>query len=338
MSSERKTERQRARFDTIELYKRLLQELRTGNYPTKARLARIVRRDKRTVQRILKVLKDQHGAPIAFDRGQNGFHLTDPHWTLPEIRLGAGELISFFVAERALRHASPTAEVQLARQSLAKLAAYLPEEVVINIERLDAAIDIAPEPALETPPLILQQLAEAVTNRETLHLTYFSQRENQLTYRNVDVLTLHNYLGEWYAVGWDHHTQAVRDFHAGRIRSLFNTRRRFQLPEDWNPQAYLSHGFGMFRGGLPLTVEIEFDPYQARYIRERTYHPTQVNQDLPDQRLRVSFSVTEAALPQVVRWLMQFGHHAVAVAPPSLREMVRARLQETLTLYSAPSS
>jgi len=337
MSSERKTERQRARFDTIELYKRLLQELRTGSYPTKARLARIVRRDKRTVQRILKVLKDQHGAPIAFDRSQNGFHLTDPHWTLPEIRLGAGELISFFIVERALRHASPTAEVQLARQSLAKLAAYLPEEVVVNIERLDAAIDIAPEPALETPPLILQQLAEAIAKRETLHLTYFSQRENLLTHRNVDVLTLHNYLGEWYAVGWDHQTLAVRDFHAGRIRSLFNTRRRFHPPEDWNSQAYLNHGFGMFRGGPPLTAVIEFDSYQARYIRERTYHPTQVNQDLPDQRLRVTFSITEAALPQVVRWLMQFGHHAVAVSPPLLCELVRSRLTETLALYSTPS-
>ncbi|MGA1367333.1 MAG: helix-turn-helix transcriptional regulator, partial [Blastocatellia bacterium] len=252
-------------------------------------------------------------------------------------RLGAGELISFFIAERALRHASPTAEVQLARQSLAKLASYLPEEVVVNIERLDAAIDIAPEPALETPPVILQQLAEAVANRETLHLTYFSQRENQVTLRNVDVLTLHNYLGEWYAVGWDHQTQAVRDFHAGRIRSLFNTRRRFHPPEDWNAQAYLNHGFGMFRGGAPLTVVIEFDSYQARYIRERTYHPTQVNEDLPDQRLRVTFSVTEAALPQVVRWLMQFGHHAVAISPPILCELVRSRLTETLALYAGPS-
>jgi hypothetical protein len=45
-------------------------------------------------------------------------------------------------------------------------------------------------------------------------------------------------------------------------------------PADWDTKKYLESGFGMFRGGREVEVEIEFDAYQSRYARERKFHPT----------------------------------------------------------------
>lgn len=45
------------------------------------------------------------------------------------------------------------------------------------------------------------------------------------------MLLLHNHLGDWYAVCHDHETGEVRDFHAGRITNITNTRRTFTPPE-----------------------------------------------------------------------------------------------------------
>jgi predicted DNA-binding transcriptional regulator YafY len=128
-------------------------------------------------------------------------------------------------------------------------------------------------------------------------------------------------------------SQEIRDFHAGRITHLVNTRRRFTQPTDWNAEDYLKRGFGMFRGGYDVNVEIEFDAYQARYARERTYHPIQKRKEMPDGQLRLTFKTTEAALEQVARWLMQYGEHAIALRPAKLREMMRDRVQKTLSLY-----
>ncbi len=89
------------------------------------------------------------------------------------------------------------------------------------------------------------------------------------------MLLVHNHLGEWYAVCHDHLSGETRDFHAGRITALANTRRPFKPPADWDAPQYLRRGFGMFRGGKDVIVEIEFDADQARYARERTFHPTQ---------------------------------------------------------------
>lgn len=75
----------------------------------------------------------------------------------------------------------------------------------------------------------------------------------------------------------------------------------------------------MFRGGKEVVVEVEFDSYQARYTRERSFHPTQERKELGDGRLRVTFETSEAALEQVARmadaiWRARGGSGASEVA------------------------
>ena len=89
----------------------------------------------------------------------------------------------------------------------------------------------------------------------------------------------------------------------------------------------------MFMGGAPVTIIVDFDAHQARYARERSFHPTQQRQDLPGGGLRLTFETTEAALGQVARWLMQYGEHAVAVKPQQLRDLMRENLTSAAKHY-----
>jgi predicted DNA-binding transcriptional regulator YafY len=324
---------QRVHLHAYERLRSICAEIQRGRYPTKTDLARVVERHPRTVQRDLEALINRFDAPLDFDREKNGFYFTDPAWRLPPIALTEGELINFFAAERVLRRLGAASEVQLARSALRRLSALLPSEVVVDIGALEEAITFAPEPVLDASPAVLHQLASAAAHRQTLHIHYYSQHRAAHTERDVDVLILHNHLGEWYAVCYDYETSEVRDFHAGRITNIRNTRRAFTPPNGWNSEDYLRRGFGMFRGGEDVLVEVEFDQYQARYARERAFHPTQRRTELRDGRLRLTFEITEAALEQVARWLMQYGEHAQALRPIALREMLRQRLMNAAGLY-----
>jgi predicted DNA-binding transcriptional regulator YafY len=310
-------------------------EIQRGRYPKKRDLARLVERDERTIQRYLERLRDDFDAPLEFDRSRNGFYFTDPAWRLPEITLTEGELISFFAAERILRRLGETAEVRLARGAVRKLAALLPREVVVDVGAIEEAINIAPDPALDASPEVLRQLTRAAAHRRTLRIEYYSLHSGERAERDVDVLLVHNYLGEWYAVCHDHRSGERRDFHAGRISKIWKTGREFTLPEDWNAEEYLKRGFGMFRGGEDVVVEVEFDAYQARYVRERKYHETQKSEELGEGRLRIRFDSSEAALEQVARWLMSFGEHAKAIRPARLLEMMREKLRRTIEVYES---
>jgi predicted DNA-binding transcriptional regulator YafY len=324
---------QRVHLHAYERLRSICAEIQRGRYPTKADLARIVERHPRTIQRDLEALVNRFDAPLEFDQKKNGFYFTDPAWRLPPVALTEGELINFFAAERILCRLGATSEVRLARSALRRLSALLPSEVVVDVSALEDAITFAPEPVLDASPAVLHRLASAAAHRRTLHVHYYSQHRVAQTERDVDVLLLHNHLGEWYAVCHDHETNEVRDFHAGRISEISDTRRAFTPPEGFDADEYLRRGFGMFRGGKEVLVEVEFDQYQARYARERAFHPTQRRTELRDGRLRLTFRTTEAALEQVARWLMQYGEHARALRPPSLCIIMRERLKRAAALY-----
>ncbi|HYE71995.1 MAG TPA: WYL domain-containing protein [Blastocatellia bacterium] len=334
----RKTRKALPRRVQIQAHQRLrliCAEIQRRRYPNKAVLAQVIERDPRTVQRDLVELRNEFNAPLAFDRTKRGFYFTDPAWRLPPLTLTQGELLSFFIAERMLRRLSEATEVQLVRSALANLAVLLPAEVSVDLTALEQAISFAPEPVADVSPEILRRMTEAATERETLEIEYFSPYNNERTEREVNVLLVHNWIGEWYAICWDVKKRDYRDFHAGRISSIARTRRHFDPPEDWNAQNYLKKGFGMFRGGKDVTIEVEFDAFQARYARERKFHETEKQKQLKDGRLRLTFETTEAALEQVARWLMQYGEHVIALRPEKLREMMRERLQKTMKLYES---
>ncbi|MEW6125672.1 MAG: WYL domain-containing protein [Acidobacteriota bacterium] len=330
-----RTKPQRVHLHAYERLLAICAEIQKGDYPSKAALAglRDVERTPRTIQRDLQALR-RLKAPLAYSRKAKGFYFTDPDWRLPKINLTKGELLSFFTAERILRRLGNTTEVRLARDAVRSLAALLPEEVEVDLEALESAISFAPEPALDASPDILRKLTEAAAHQQTLHIEYYSQHSNKQSERDVDVLKVYNHLGEWYAVCYDHLRGETRDFHAGRISALSKTRRVFKPPKNWDAEKYLRSGFGMFRGGKAVEVAIEFDAYQARYARERTYHPTQKNKELGNGRLQVTFQTTEAALEQVARWLMQYGSHAKAVAPEKLRKLVAYEIEVMRVMYT----
>ena len=228
---------QRVHLHAYNHLSKLCAEIQRGRYPTKADLARVVNRSTRAVQNYIRALRDDWQAPLEFDSKKNGFYFTDPAWRLPSIRLSQGELLSFFIAERMLRRLSDATEVKLVRGALRNLAALLPEEVHVDLTALEQAISFAPEPVADVSPDTLRRLTEAATSRETLRIEYFSPRNNERTEREVNVLMVHNWIGEWYAICWDIGKQDYRDFHAGRVISLARTRRHFEPPPDWNETA-----------------------------------------------------------------------------------------------------
>ena len=239
---------------------RLCAEIQRGHYPTKAVLAQKLERTPRTIQTYLRVLQDEFDAPLAFDHVRNGFYFTDPAWRLPAIVLTEGELVSFFAAERLLRRLGATAEVQLARSALRRLAALLPQEVVVDLSALEDAMSFAPEPALDASPEILRQLAAAAMHRQTLHIHYYSQYRAESYRARCGRVAAAQRPGRMVCHLLTTTTaRPSATFTPGVFTHLTETHRTFTPPADWDAQAYLQRGFGMFRGGQDVVVEVEFD-------------------------------------------------------------------------------
>jgi predicted DNA-binding transcriptional regulator YafY len=285
-------------------------------------------RNSRTIKRDLKTLREDFNAPLVYDRQRRGFRYADPGWQLPPARFSQGELLAFFTAHHVMQALGQKPEATLLRHALAKLAAFLPEQIAFNPNTISTVLTFQSASHVMVEPYALQALTRAAVEQRTMSIQYHSQHRNELTRRKIDVLCLHNFAGDWYAIAFDHKRQDIRDFHVGRIKDLRETEEFFTPPRDWNADTYLRRGFFMMRGGRATTVAIVFDPYQARWMRERrAFHPDERREDLPDGSMCLTFRVGSNGLDAVARFCLAYAGHCRAVRPAALRKLIRERLE-----------
>jgi len=309
----------------------LHEAISSGRCPSIQDLAVSTGRTSRTIKRDVKALRGDFKAPLVYDRQRKGFRYAELGWQLPPARFSEGELLAFFTAHHVLHALAQKPEATLLQNALAKLATFLPEQVTFNPNMIRGALTFEATPHVMVEPYLLQTLTRAALEQRTLSVQYYSQHRNELTERKIDVLHLHNFTGDWYAIAFDHRSQEVRDFHVGRIRHVQETEAFFTPPPDWSADAHLRRGFSMMRGGRLTTVSLVFDAYQARWMRERqTFHVDEQREDLPDGGLRLSFPVGRNGLEAVARFCLTYAGHCRAEKPVALRKLIRERLQQAM--------
>ncbi len=311
-----------------------LRELIAGDdCPNAARLAEKMEISLRTVKRYLDHLREC-GAPLGNNRKRGGYFFTDPFWQLPAMRLSEGDLLAFFIAEQSLKLLGHSQEAGQLRCSLSKLASFLPQEVSINLTALATGVSFEHLPFAAALPDTLALLTKAAINQQSVSFDYYSPHNREHTTRAVNVLLMHNFAGDWFAVCWDLLKKDYRDFHVGRMSNVLLLNEYFDPPKEWNSAEYLKTGFSMMRGGKLTEVEIVFNDFRAQWIREREFfHPDESREDLPDGSLRLRFTVGEQGLDAVARFCLTYAGDCEAIKPLKLRKIIKEKLAKAISHY-----
>lgn len=305
--------------------------IRAGKYPNPRQLAQEFGVQERTIYLDRQFMVDRLGAPIAYDRRRGGWYYTDPNWALPTVFVTEGELLAFLLSvEVAKRYLGTPFEKPLL-SAVEKIRRSLKGQVEINLAELQAVSFLTSPSSVAVNERLLFELQRAIVENRRVKINYFTASRGSWQERVVEPYHLFNLRGDWYLVAFDHFRQAMRVFHTGRIdrwqvlSEVFVRDPHFSLQE-WMKQAFIAE-----RGEEPVEVVVRFDAYQARYIRERCWHPTQRIEELPDGGLILRF--TTGGLEEVKRWVMGYGSHVEVLAPASLRRAVKEELKRTLALY-----
>lgn len=307
-------------------------QIRAGKYPNTRTIAKHFEISTRTAQRLIEFMRDQLGKKIKYSPEHRGWFLEEPSYGLSLVDLTEGELVTILLAEKLIRQHRGTGLGAQVEHAFAKILASLTETVSVDFDALTEAYSFDASAVSELDPSLFACLGRAAIERRVIEMTYYTATRGEITRRRAHPLHLRNYQGEWYLIAWDHLRKAPRDFHAGRIRELTVLEDHFEWPEEFVLDDYLKSGFGMIRGREPVQVEILFDEYQARWIRERgKFHVTEEREDMPDGRLKLRMQVT--ALDGVKRFVLQYGAHVEVIAPEELRDAIREEALEVHQRY-----
>jgi proteasome accessory factor B len=174
---------------------------------------------------------------------------------------------------------------------------------------------------------------QAVRDSRKIVMTYKSSSRQAVTERIVHPYRLHYDQGggTWYLIGFCEYRNEVRTFAICRIQHLSLTGDHFAIPASFSIDRYLRQAFNLTSGGAVYDVVIRFTPYQAQWIREHRWHPTQKIREYDDGSLTITLNVS--ALDAVKRWVMRYGAQAEVLEPQELRDMMKGEVRKMVKLY-----
>lgn len=286
----------------------------------------------RTAYRDFDFLRDAMRAPIEYDRPANTWRLTEPTASLPAITLSQGELVALYFAERVLEQYRGTPYERDLEAAFQKIATFLPDEVRVLPDKLLGYLSLHLGPLPAPDPGVFREIASALTSRRRLRIVYRSHSSGRTLERLVEPYRIFNLRGLWYLAAWDHRRREVRDFALQRIRKATQTDERYTIDPAFDFVRYTAAAFSIEKGERPVNVTIRFSPRQARWIRERRWHPSARIQERLDGGciLRMRLAPTS----ELLRWVMQFGADAELLAPKRLRADVARGLSRAARLYA----
>jgi len=287
----------------------------------------------RTIRRDLSALQAV-GFPIYDETREDG-----KYWKLEGTPLKGLDREGFTLAEIAALYVSrallgpssgsPFAD-DLAR-AVGRVTKALPPAVRRFLDGLPDVFAIKPAAGgVLADPGHVARLLDASARHRRVRMTYYSASSERTRSYVVEPHRLIYGDGALYVVAFVPEYRAVRTFALARISELSVLEETFQPRE---ADAIGSNSIGLHDGPSVIVV-VRFARRLAAYVRERTWHPSQVLEPLADGGLRLTLRVSDDwALRS---WILSFGAAACVEAPDSLVSWMGAELERTGRQYGLP--
>ena len=241
------------------------------------------------------------------------------------------ELMSLHVYEDHIRAFQGTMFHDSLESLFKKVRANLPPQTLAYLDRIRATFKAGFKPHKDYGRFkdILDGLNQAALERRRIEIVYHALK-NEETVRKVDPYRIWFFEGTIYLIGFCHLRRDMRVFVLDRIKGLTTTNEEFEIPDSFDFDDFIGHGFRVMRGRA-RPVRIRISPGWARYVGERVWHPSQKTRELEDGGIELSFEA--GGLEEICRWVLGLGPEAEVLEPRELREMVKESLDQAREVY-----
>jgi predicted DNA-binding transcriptional regulator YafY len=322
-----------ARGDQLGRQWRIIQTLLTSSGKSAAELASELDIHPRTVYRDLMALQTA-GFPIYTERmdGKSLWSLLDTMKHHIPVPFTLPELMALYFGSTMLKVFKGTFFYDSLETLSQKIKTTLPPESLKYLKSVEQTMHMGIRPYKDYAKFrgILKQVNEAATARKTIEIVYYTMSRKKETKRSIDPYRIWFFNGTFYLIGLCHMRGEVRVFALDRIKLLHQTKKTFEMPEDFDLEEFVRPSFGIYQG--PLTrVKIRFSPDVTGYVKESIWHKSQKITDEKDGS--ILFEAEVAGIEEIRFWVMSWGSKAEVLEPVSLQEEIRTEAEAVMGLY-----
>ncbi len=294
-----------------------------------------------SLRRDFRYMKNELGAPLAYDKKLYGWHYTKP-FKLPVEAFSDDELLYlelirklvgqnsnddflFKTFDNLLNKISPSSHTESSRHA----------EQSCHAEPVSAALTdrfyIAPRPKQLIDEGVVEKVLEAVKNNYLLDFNYFSKWEPEERHRKIMPFQLVFDGGSMFLYG-----AASRDkipnprlFNLSKMHDVqVITSRTFELPSNFRfREAFEKGRFGAFQYDEAYDYKIEVTGDARNIVREYIWADNQIIEE-NQMEGTTTISFTSSQWIPVFRWLLSFGENACPLEPDWLVEQWKQTVQK----------
>ncbi len=301
-----------------------------------------------TLKRDLEYLRSRMGAPIEYDRDQNGYCFGTAAYAgakheLPGLWFDEAELYSLLMAQQLLagldsdgllsRHLQPLLD---RIHDLLKSGAegVGPDGGEAAAQRLMKRVKIVSALRRPVPSRFFERVSTALLTRQRLQLRYLTRARREVGEREVSPQRLVHYRNTWYLDAWCHRVDALRRFALDAIEDATVLADRPARDVAMKKvQDAMDAGYGIYAGGTQRWAVLRFDVKAAQWAGREEWHPAQEGRWLADGRYELRLPYVDDT--ELVMDVLRQGEQVQVLSPPELVQAVRQRLAAAAALYGA---
>ena len=277
---------------------------------------------RKTILRDMKVLEQEFGCPLGFDRARNGYYLKHHGWDfIAPALLDENEMLAAVIGARIAEEIFPSPLKNRIRNAVD----YLLQNN--NPEFLDSAnmesLNILSGLYANIDPEIFQILFQGWQSSHCVKIAY-ADWQGELTERVIEPHTLVFFNNSWYTKALCHLKNQPRTFALRRIRKAELLKSNYEPDKEIissvNPDDFL--GFEKIKN-----VKLHAESYALDHLRSSPLHTHQVIRE--DGTVEIPAVSKEVLFPFI---LSQEGK-AKLLEPADLRSEFKAKLQQMLDQY-----
>jgi proteasome accessory factor B len=179
----------------LDRMQRIFQAIKQGRYPNRIRLATDIEVTTKTIQRDIDFMRDRLGLPIDYNDQRQGYEFSQPVESFPMVELSEAELVSVFVAQKALVQYKGTPFEHPLRSAFEKLVSGLDGKITLSWNDLDAFISFRSFEIVPADLSTFQVVSEAVRLSKVLVFEYKKLNSSKFEPRRVEPYHLACVLG-----------------------------------------------------------------------------------------------------------------------------------------------
>lgn len=299
-----------------------------------------------SLEKDIQRLREDHDAPIAYDKRRDGYYYTNPQFRLLKLMLTPDDMEALEQAREVLaatQGASVANELdnalQRVRQSLDIIREVKPDER--GLSGVTRRVVYVEERIMGGNRQYVPVLIRAINqNRQVLfryrkhELLEVTQLTEMPKLRALHPILLREVAESWYVIGYDEGSGKERTFALDRMSDLKIGDDPCAVPPAVldSVSELFEHIYGITDSNGPVEeIILSFSPLFGRYVKAKPIHQTQ--EVVSDTEAECVVRLRLAPNRDLLMHLRSYGEHLKVVQPESLARELAESLRATLARY-----